>query len=417
MSEAAAAPLGPDDDVEYDPFSYETDCDPYPVYRWMRDFAPAYHNERLGFWALTRFQDNLEAFLDPVTYSSSWGTSLEFMDGPKDATGLMIYMDAPRHTRYRKLVSGAFTLGRVRALEPLVRELTARHLDALVGRPRFDVVREFSARLPMDVISTLLGIPEADRADVQRKSNQMLHREPGDPNPTPEAVHAALELIPYWNDLIAERRRGPKDDLLSALVEVEVPDDDGVPQRLTDEEIRAFLVLLATAGNETVTKLLATAFLELARHPDQRRTLVAEPRWIANAVEETLRFDPPSQYQGRITTREVTWHGVRIPRHGRVILLNGATGRDERRFADPDRFDVRRTVDLHLGFGYGRHFCLGASLARLESRIGIEEFLRRWPDYEAPADGVERMHSSNVRGLSGLAIEPAPTGTRSHPKG
>ncbi|RIL08037.1 MAG: cytochrome P450 [Proteobacteria bacterium] len=394
-------------DLEYDPFSYELDQDPYPVYRWMRDEAPAYRNERLDFWALTRFQDNLDAFLDPATYSSTWGTSLEFMDGPKDAMGLMIYMDAPRHTRYRKLVSKAFTLNRVRALEPMIRAIAARHLDALVGRPRFDVVREFTARLPMDVISTLLGIPEADRAMVQSKANLMLHREPGNPHPTPEAIRASLELIPYWDAQIAERRRAPKDDLMSDLVQVEVEADDGGAQRLADEEIRSFFILLATAGNETVTKLLATAFLELARSPDQRRILVREPHWIANAVEETLRFDPPSQYQGRITTREVALHGARIPKHARVLLVNGASGRDERRFADPDRYDVRRDIELHLGFGYGRHFCLGASLARLESRIGIEEFLRRWPDYETPADGVERMHSSNVRGLAGLVIEPA----------
>jgi cytochrome P450 len=393
--------------VDYDPFSYEQDLDPYPVYRWMRDHAPAYRNERLDFFALTRFQDNLDAFLDPATYSSTWGTSLEFMDGPKDAMGLMIYMDAPRHTRYRKLVSKTFTLGRMRALEPMIRTIAARHLDALVGRPRFDVVREFTARLPMDVISTLLGIPEADRAEVQRKSNAMLHREPGNPMPTQEAIDASLSLIPYWNEQIADRRARPKDDLMTDLVQVEVADDDGTLQRLTDEEIRAFFMLLATAGNETVTKLLATAFFELARNPEQRRVLVAEPQWIPNAVEETLRFDPPSQYQGRVTTREVELHGVRIPQHARVLLINGATGRDERRFADPDRYDVRRPIELHLGFGYGRHFCLGASLARLESRIGIEEFLQRWPAYETPADGVERMHSSNVRGLAGLVIEPA----------
>lgn len=408
MSDAAVV-LAPDADVEYDPFSYEIDRDPYPVYRWMRDHAPVYRNERLDFWALTRFQDNLDAFLDPATYSSTWGTSLEFMDGPKEDSGLMIWMDAPRHTRYRKLVSKTFTLGRMRALEPLIRSLAARHLDALVGRPRFDVVREFTAKLPMDVISTLLGIPEADRADVQRRSNLMLHREPGNPMPTQEAIEASLGLIPYWNEQIAERRRRPKDDLMTDLVQVEVDDDDGVPQRLADEEIRNFFVLLATAGNETVTKLLATAFLELARHPDERRVLVREPQRIPNAVEETLRFDPPSQFQGRATKRETAVHGVRIPKHARVLLINGATGRDERRFDDPDRYDVRRSVDLHLGFGYGRHFCLGASLARLESRIGIEEFLRRWPEYEAPADGIERMHSSNVRGLAGLAIEPVRT--------
>jgi cytochrome P450 len=402
-----AAPLAANANVEYDPFSYEQDDDPYPVYRWMRDHAPAYRNERLDFWAFTRFADNYDAFLDPATYSSSWGTSLEFMEGPKDAMGLMIYMDAPRHTRYRKLVSKAFTLGRMRTLEPLIRGLAAKHLDALVGRPRFDVVRDFTARLPMDVISTLLGIPEADRGEVQRKSNMMLHREPGNPMPSQEAIRCSLELIPYMNDQIADRRARPKDDLLTDLVQVEVADDDGVLSRLTDEEIRSFFILLATAGNETVTKLLATAFYELARHPDQRRILVAEPQWTANAVEETLRWDPPSQYQGRVTTRSVTIHGTTIPARAKVALINGATGRDERRFADPDRFDVKRTIDLHLGFGYGRHFCLGASLARLETRIGIEEFLRRWPEYEVPADGIERMHSSNVRGLQGLAIEPA----------
>jgi cytochrome P450 len=403
----SAAPIAADANVEYDPFSYEQDNDPYPVYRWMRDHAPAYYNERLDFWSYTRFSDNYDAFLDPATYSSSWGTSLEFMDGPKDAMGLMIFMDAPRHTRYRKLVSKAFTLGRMRTLEPLIRSISAKYLDALVGRPRFDVVREFTARLPMDVISTLLGIPEADRGEVQRKSNMMLHREPGNPLPTDEAIRASLELIPYMNDQIADRRARPKDDLLTDLTQVEVADDDGVLSRLTDEEIRSFFVLLATAGNETVTKLLATGFYELAQHPDQRRILVAEPQWTANAVEELLRWDPPSQYQGRVTTREVTIHGRRIPKHARVALINGATGRDERRFDDPDRFDVRRAIELHLGFGYGRHFCLGASLARLETKIGIEEFLRRWPEYEVPADGIERMHSSNVRGLAGLAIEGA----------
>jgi cytochrome P450 len=406
MSESPI-PIAPDVAVEYDPFSYEIDQDPYPVYRWMRDFAPAYRNERLDFWALTRFADNLEAFLDPATYSSSWGTSLEFMDGPKSDLGLMIFMDAPRHTRYRKLVSKAFTPGRVAALEPMIRTIAVRHLDALRGRRRFDAVREFTARLPMDVISTMLGIPEADRAEVQRKSNLQLHREPGNPLPVPEAIQASLGLARYWGEQIDERRRRPQDDLMTRLVEVELADEDGVPQRLTDDEIRAFCMLLATAGNETVTKLLATALHELARHPGERRILVEEPRWIANAVEETLRYDPPSQYQGRVTTRPVEWHGRRLPERARVLLLNGASGRDERRFAEPDRFDVRRRFDLHLGFGYGRHICLGASLARLESRIGLEEFLRRWPEYEVPPDGIERMHSSNVRGFAGLVIEPA----------
>jgi cytochrome P450 len=391
---------------EYDPFSYELDQDPYPTYRWLRDHAPAYRNERLDFWAFTRFQDNYDAFVDPTTYSSVHGTSLEFMDTPKPDTGLMIWMDPPRHTRYRKLVSKAFTPAKIGELEPMIRRIACEYLDALVGRPRFDVVKEFTARLPMDVISTLLGIPEADRLMVQQRSNLMLHREPGDPMPTREAIDASLALMGYVTELIADRRRRPKQDLMSRLVEVELEDEHG-RSRLDDDDIRAFFSLLATAGNETVTKLLATAFHELWRNPDQRRILVADPPVIPNAVEETLRFDPPSQYQGRVTTREVRIHGRTIPRSAKVLLINGASGRDERKFPDPDRYDVRREIDFHLGFGYGRHVCLGAFLARMESKIALEEFLARFPDYEVPPNGVERMHSSNVRGFSGLAIEPS----------
>jgi len=405
VTQTSGRDAAPPDPTEYDPFSYEQDEDPYPVYRWMRDEAPVYRNERLDFYALTRFQDNLDAFLDAETWSSNWGTSLEFMDGPKGDTGLMIYMDPPRHTRYRKLISKAFTPRSIGALEEKIREIAVGYLDALVGRPRFDAVADFTARLPMDVISSMLGIPESDRLEVQRNSNMILHRDSGNPMPVKEAFVAQAKLMEYLTKHIEDRRRRPRDDLMTRLTQVEVPDDDGTAQRLSDDDIRAFMILLATAGNETVTKLLATAFHELWRNPDQRRTLVENPDLIPNAVEETLRFDPPSQYQGRVTTRDVTLHGRVIPKGARVLLINGASGRDERRFPDPDRYDVRREIDMHLGFGYGRHICLGASLARMESRIGIEEFLRRWPSYEIPPDGVRRMHSSNVRGFSGLQIE------------
>jgi cytochrome P450 len=365
-SAMTAAPLAANATSSTDPFSYEQDDDPYPSIAGCATTRRPTATSGSTSGRSRASRDNYDAFLDPATYSSSWGTSLEFMEGPKDAMGLMIYMDAPRHNAVPQARVEGLHARRMRTLEPLIRGLAAKHLDALVGRPRFDVVRDFTARLPMDVISTLLGIPEADRGEVQRKSNMMLHREPGNPMPSQEAIRCSLELIPYMNDQIADRRARPKDDLLTDLVQVEVADDDGVLSRLTDEEIRSFFILLATAGNETVTKLLATAFYELAQHPDQRRILVAEPQWTANAVEETLRWDPPSQYQGRVTTRSVTIHGTTIPARAKVALINGATGRDERRFADPDRFDVKRTIDLHLGFGYGRHFCLGASLARLE---------------------------------------------------
>jgi len=392
-------------EVLYDPYSYEIDQDPYPVYRRMRDEAPVYYNEKLDFYALTRFQDCLDAFLDWETYSSASGTVLELMTGQALPGNMMIFMDPPRQTRYRSLVNHAFTKARIDDLERSIRAIAVGHLDALVGRPSFDAVQDFTAKLPMDVISMLLGIPESDRDTIRGWSNDFLHREPGNPHVTERGLRAMADAQTYYQTALDERRARPRDDLMTALTQAEIRDESGRPMRLSDDDIRSFFTLLATAGNETVTKLLATAIYWLPRFPDERRALIDDPSLAPNAVEEMLRFDPPSQYQGRTLRREVTLHDVTMPEGARVMLVNGATGRDERRFPDPDRLDVRRAIDLHLGFGFGRHFCLGASLARMEMRIGIEEFLRRWPEYAAPDDGVERMHSSNVRGLSGLRID------------
>jgi cytochrome P450 len=389
--------------VEYDPFSYELDEDPYPVYRWMQDEAPAYWNERHGFFALTRFQDNLDAFLDWQTYSSARGTVLELMDAPA-LPPLMIFTDPPRQTRLRNLVSKAFTPRRVAALEGEIRRIAVRYLDPLVGRARFDAVKEFTAKFPMDVISALLGIPEADRDTVRGWSNAILHRDPGNPVPPPSCMEAQLHLLRYFTEAVAQRRARPRDDMMTALIEAELPGQDG-PAKLSEQEVTGFINLLATAGNETVTKLLATIFYWLAKFPNERVLLSREPQWIPSCVEEALRYDPPSQYQGRTTTRDVELHGTTLPKGAKVLLINGATGRDPRKFADPDRFDVKREIDQHLGFGFGRHICLGASLARNEMRIALQEFLRRFPTWEVPEDGIERMHSSNVRGFSGLVLE------------
>jgi len=389
----------------YDPYSYDIDRDPYPVYRRMRDEAPVYYNEELDFWALTRFQDCLDALLDWQSYSSACGTVLELMNGQPLEVNMMIFMDHPRQTRYRNLVSKTFTPARIRQLEPRIREIAVGHLDRLVGRSRFDAVKEFTAKLPMDVISTMLGIPEEDRDRVRGWSNEVLHRDPGNPNITERGIQAMAAVQAYYAESLADRRRRPRDDMMTMLTQAELQAEDGTITRLSDSDIIAFFTLLGTAGNETVTKLMATALYWLARNPGERRILVKEPGVIPNAVEEFLRFDPPSQYQGRTLTRDVTLHGVTMPRGARVMIVNGSSGRDERRFADPDRVDVRRDVDIHLGFGFGRHICLGASLARMEMRIGLEEFLARWPEYDAPEEGVERIHSSNVRGMSGLRIE------------
>lgn len=387
--------------MEYDPYSYEIDEDPYPVYRWMRDEAPAYYNERLDFWAITRFDDCHDALVDHDTYSSAHGTVLELMHEIEDSP-LIIFMDPPRQTRIRNLVSKAFTPRRIAELQPRIREIAAGWLDPIRERGGGDVVEEFTAKLPMDVISTLLGIPESDRDDVRGWSNDILHREPGNPKITADGIAAMGQLMRYFQDCLDERRKRPRDDIMTLLIQSEIPGED---TKLDDTELKAFFNLLATAGNETVTKLLATMFDLLAAHPDQRRHLIAHPDDTALAVEETLRFDPPSQYQGRVTTRPVELHGRTLPKGARVLILNAASGRDERQYPTPDRFDVTRRFDLHLNFGYGRHICLGKNLALLESRLATQEFLARFPEYEVV--GRERMHSSNVRGLRSLKIAAA----------
>ncbi len=388
---------------EYDPYSYETDADPYPVYQWLRDHAPAYYNARREFWALSRFDDVISASLDWRTYSSANGTVLELMGTPMSLP-IMIFCDPPRQTRLRNLVSKVFTPRTVAALEPQVRALAVRHIEAVAAKGGGDIVEEFTAKLPMDVISSLLGVPAEDRDQVRAWSNATLHRDPGRPEPPASAMEAHGKMWAHFAGLLAERRARPRDDLMTALLQAEMPADDGTRERLSDEEITAFALLLASAGNETVTKLLAAAIYWLWRNPDQRRVLVEKPQWIPNAVEETLRFDPPSHYQGRTLTREVELHGVVMPKGAKIALVTGATGRDSRRFTEPDRYDVRRDVGQHLAFGFGQHICLGAALARLESRIALEEFLVRFADYEVDEERTELVHSSNVRGFARLVI-------------
>jgi len=393
-----------DAELVYDPFSYELDEDPYPVYRRMRDEAPAYYNPQLDFFALTRFQDNFDALCDHATYSSTYGTSLEFMDSPKPDTGLMIYMDPPRHNQFRALVSKTFTPRQIDGLADEIRRIAVGYLEPLVGRSRFDVIKDFTARLPMDVISAMLGIAESDRQFVQDGSNSILHREPGNPKPTKKAVEASLRVMEYFQEQIDDRRKRPRDDMMTRLTQVEI-EEDGVTARLSDSDIQSFILLLATAGNETVTKLLGSLFLELWRNPDERQRLLGDASMIPKAVEEILRFDPPSQYQGRVTTREVELHGVRIPEGARVLLVNGASGRDERKFADPDRFDMTRPPKDTLTFGRGERSCPGMHLARKSIGVALDALAARLPDLRLLGDPIDSAPSgATVRGPDRLPV-------------
>lgn len=384
--------------MELNPFSYEFHEDPYPTYRWLRDHAPIYHNDHLGFWALTRHRDVLDASLDWGTYSSAEGITVERMDPKTIAqTPMMIMMDPPRHDRLRGLVSRVFTPRRINDLEPFVRATAKQLLEPLATNGGGEFVGEFSALLPMEVIFTLLGVPDSDRLQLRAWMDLTLDRDPDTPTIPDRAIEAMINLGVYWQQFVGEMRRNPNDGLIAALTEAEV---DG--ERLTDGEIIGFCSLLGAAGNETVTKLLANACVLFARHRDQWEIIRRDPAGIPAAVEEVLRFSSPSQYQGRTTTRSVEWYGETVPERSRILLVTGSANRDEREFPDPDRFDVERPPHVALGFGHGIHFCLGAHLARLESRVALEEFGARFPSYAVDESACVRVHMSNVHGYASV---------------
>jgi len=391
--------------VEYDPYDWATCVDPYPVYRELRDLAPVYRNEKLRFWALSRYDDVVAAHLDPETYRSSGGVTIE---GREAAAPMLIVKDPPEHTWHRRLVNKVFTPRRIATLEPFIRARTAELLDRVADKDEFDVVQEFSVLLPLDVISELIGIPVDLRPAVHELSDRMsLRGDPDDPTNAKEYAEAGLGLLQLYLGLVQERHSAPRDDVITQLMTAEVVDEsDGTVRKLADEEVAMRFMELGFAGHETVALLIPSALIGLHRHPDQRRELIADPGLGANAVEEFLRWDPPSHLQGRTTSREVELHGVTIPAGEKVMLLTAAASRDERAYDDPDRVDLHRAIRKQLGFGVGPHVCLGAALARLETRIAIEQFLARFPDYGIDESRAVRRVQTNVRGLSELPLLP-----------
>jgi cytochrome P450 len=388
------------DPLVYDPYAYEIHEDPYPTYTRLRDEAPVYRNDERGFWALSRHADVMAAFRDSERFSNAEGVSIDpAASGPHaHRTMSFLAMDPPQHGRMRGLVSRAFTPRRVAEMEDGIRALTVRHLEPALETGRFDFVTDLVGKVPMDVISEMLDVPEADRTELRRLSDLLVHREEGVTDVPPSGVEAALSLVVYYADLIADRRAHPGSDLVSALCAAEVDGD-----RLTDDEITSFLFLMVVAGNETTTKLLAHAWYWGWRNPDQLAKAFADEHRIADWVEETLRYDTSSQLLARVTTCDVELHGITIPARDRVVLLAGSANRDPRAFADPDVFDLDANRDAGIAsFGVGRHFCMGASLARLETRVVLEELVRRIRGYEIDESGASRVHSVNVRGFATL---------------
>jgi cytochrome P450 len=393
--------------VEFDPFSDEYFNDPTEVYRRLRDEAPVYFNERYGFSALLRFADVLAAHRDWEGFSSAHGIDLATLSKDEEMVRgfrSIIMMDPPEHDRLRALVSRVFTPRAVDALEPMIRDVIRGVLDGLDGATEFDAVADFSAPFPVEIIARMLGVPEGERQAIREGLDLSLHRERGQIDMTPEGMDAVVTMGAYYYELSVEKRKNPGADMISRLTQVTVDRGDGIETGLDDVEIAGFAGLLGGAGAETVTKLVGNAVVLFARYPDQWQKIVDDPDKIPRAVEEILRFVPPSQYQGRYSVAERKFEGGTVPAGFPVLLITAAATRDPRTFERADEFDVERTPGISIGFGHGTHSCLGAALARMESRVAIEEMTRRWRHWEVDEAGLRRVHMSNVAGYSNIPI-------------
>jgi cytochrome P450 len=390
--------------MQYDPYSRAMQHDPFPAYKWFRDNEPCTYNREMDFYALFRFEDVWNATLDWQTMSSSLGPTLENRGQLPGEMMSIIGMDPPRHTRLRNLISRGFTPRRIRALEKEVREIAVHYLDRLRGRTHFDLQQEFAVKLPMDVISALVGIPESDRDMYRNWVDQGLQRDPETGQLPAENLAEMGKASAYILDLLRQRRANPREDLVSVLAQAEYQEPSGEQRQLSDLEVAAFIGLLAAAGAETTAKLIGNAVVYLWQHPDQRRLLFEDPQRMPKGIEEILRFDPPSQFQGRVALRESAWHGVTIPAGARVALVTGAASRDEREFANPDTLDVTRVPNRELYFGHGQHVCIGKSLARAEARVALEEIALRFPNYEVEASGLTRTYQAHVRGFANVPV-------------
>ncbi|RNL60391.1 cytochrome P450 [Nocardioides marmoriginsengisoli] len=390
--------------INFDHYDHALQDDPYPTYARLRDEAPLYHNEEHDFWVMSRHADLHKAFRTDDTFSNKMGVSLDPSAWNESAYLVTSFlgMDPPDQTRLRKLVSRGFTPKRVADLEPRIREISDQYLDAAVARGSFDWIGDFAGKFPMDVISEMLGVPVSDRDEVRTYADLLVVREDGLRDVPPAGFEAAGWLFGYYAELIADRKANPSDDLVSALINAE---DEG--QRMTDQELTAFLFLMVVAGNETTTKLLGNAVANISKHPEQRAAVFADASLVEPWIEETLRFEASSQLLARLTVKDFTVDGVTCPAGSKLMFNIGAANHDHEVFTDAESFDIRRDkaeLAKHIAFGGGRHFCLGANLARLEAKIALERLVEKCSSIEVNGE-PQRFYSANVRGYASLPVQ------------
>jgi cytochrome P450 len=386
----------------YDPYDVAINADPYPHYARLREEAPAYHNERYDFWALSRHDDVEKAHLNWQTFTSTRSDILDVIKaGVKLPPGVILFEDPPEHTKHRGIMSRVFTPRRMAALEDQIRDYCVRCLDPLVGSGGFDVIAELAAQLPMRVIGMLLGIPESDQVRVRDKTDKDLRTRPGQPMKVREGTVANGDMFAEYIDW---RAKNPTDDLMTKLLNAEFEDVDGTTRTLTREEVLTYTTVLAGAGNETTGRLIGGLAKLLAEHSDQRRQVVEDLDLVPNVIDEALRFEPTGHASARYVTHDVEYHGVTIPEGAAILLLMASANRDPRRHERPDVFDIHRADRSHLTFGFGLHYCLGANLARLEARVALEELLKRFPEWDVDPAGMKLASTTTVRGWEAMPI-------------
>jgi cholest-4-en-3-one 26-monooxygenase len=371
-------------------------ADPHPHFRWMREHAPVYWDAHGGVWGISRHADVLAVSKDPETFQSRGGVR---PDAP--ALPYMIDMDDPDHRKRRSLVSAGFTPRRVLQREPAIRGVAVDLIERAKERGRFDFVRDVAAWLPLIVVGDMLGIDAADHERLLDWSDALVG---GTGATTLAAMQRASDAfdayLAYQRRVIADRRRHPREDLVSVLVHAEV---DG--QRMSDDELLMETLLILIGGDETTRHVLSAGVYELLQAPAQMWALARDPSGIPTAVEEMLRWASPIQNMGRTAARDVELHGQRIRAGEKLLLLYPSANRDVEVFADPFRFDVARTPNEHLAFGIGAHFCLGANLARLELRVFLEELVHRMPELALASDDPPPRRVSNfISGIESLPV-------------
>jgi cytochrome P450 len=387
--------------VYFDPYDVGINADPYPVFRRLREEAPLYYNAQHDFYAVSRYEDVNRGIVDHGTFSSAKGAIIELIkaDFPIPS-GVLIFEDPPIHDIHRKLLARMFTPRKIALLEQKIRQYCVDCLDPIVGTGKFDFVTDFGAVMPMKTISALIGIPEGDQEKIREHVTSQMVTEAGKPM---KAAEEGLVSGDIFADYIDWRVDNPSDDIMTELLNVEFVDETGVTRKLTRDELLIYINVVAGAGNDTTTRLIGWAAKVLAENPDQRRQLVEDPTLIPAAVEELVRFEPPAPHVARYVTRDVELHGQTVPKGAIMMMLIGAGNRDHRQFGpDAEEFNINRERRNHLGFSVGAHFCLGASLARLEGRIALEEILKRFPEWEVDLANAVFSTTSTIRGWDSM---------------